>query len=172
MKSNLNPKIYVACLASYNAGILHGCWINATLDVDGIDKEIQNMLEQSPIAGAEEYAIHDSNDFFGITINEYDDLKRIHDIATFLEQYGKVGALLINEGFGVESATSVIENKYVGCYANEMDFAHELFSELYGDSTPGYIMAYIDYEQYCKDIFIDSFFSLEDDQGVHVFHWN
>ena len=28
------PKIYVACLASYNAGILHGRWIDADQDAD------------------------------------------------------------------------------------------------------------------------------------------
>ena len=37
------PRIYVACLASYNAGILHGEWIDAT-DADVIREAIANML--------------------------------------------------------------------------------------------------------------------------------
>lgn len=52
-------RIYVACPAAYNNGILHGCWIDADQDVDGIWSGINAMLKSSPIAGAEEYAIHD-----------------------------------------------------------------------------------------------------------------
>ncbi|KIQ27503.1 antirestriction protein ArdA [Xanthomonas campestris] len=44
-----NPRIYVACLASYNNGVLHGRWI----DLDGMDAEdvqagIAAMLRESP----------------------------------------------------------------------------------------------------------------------------
>ena len=38
------PKIYVACLAAYNNGILHGQWINVDQDVDALQNEIQDML--------------------------------------------------------------------------------------------------------------------------------
>ena len=42
------PRIYVACLASYNAGRLHGLWIDATDDVDAMQAEINRMLAASP----------------------------------------------------------------------------------------------------------------------------
>lgn len=42
------PKIYVACLASYNAGILYGKWIEASDDADAMSAEIQEMLAGSP----------------------------------------------------------------------------------------------------------------------------
>ena len=29
-QANTKPRIYVACLAAYNNGILHGAWIEAT----------------------------------------------------------------------------------------------------------------------------------------------
>ncbi|MCE3238388.1 MAG: antirestriction protein [Gammaproteobacteria bacterium] len=41
-------QIYVACLASYNNGILHGAWIDATQDVELIHSEIKIILEKSP----------------------------------------------------------------------------------------------------------------------------
>lgn len=41
-------KIYAACLASYNAGILHGAWIDATQGADGIRDDIAEMLRASP----------------------------------------------------------------------------------------------------------------------------
>ncbi len=49
-------KIYVACLASYNDGILHGAWIDANQDVGNIHDEIRAMLQASSVRGTEEYA--------------------------------------------------------------------------------------------------------------------
>lgn len=42
------PRIYVACLASYNAGRLYGKWIEASTDLDAMNAEIQEMLAGSP----------------------------------------------------------------------------------------------------------------------------
>jgi len=46
------PRIYVASLADYNAGRLHGCWIDADQSADAIRDEIAQMLAESkePIA--------------------------------------------------------------------------------------------------------------------------
>ena len=43
------PQIYVACLASYNSGILHGEWIDVSQSENDIMADIQTMLENSPI---------------------------------------------------------------------------------------------------------------------------
>ena len=52
---------YIACLASYNSGILHGAWIDLE-EVEGVD-DIQEcinwVLATSSEPGAEEYAVHD-----------------------------------------------------------------------------------------------------------------
>jgi len=41
------PRIYVACLASYNNGALHGRWIDASTDVDAMQAEISAILRES-----------------------------------------------------------------------------------------------------------------------------
>ena len=69
--SDSSPRIYVACLAAYNNGFLHGAWIDADHDADQIRDEIVTMLARSPIAHAEEYATHDFEGFEGVTISEY-----------------------------------------------------------------------------------------------------
>ena len=51
------PRIYVACLAAYNNGRLHGAWIDATTP-DEIRTEVRAMLAASPEPDAEEWAIH------------------------------------------------------------------------------------------------------------------
>jgi len=40
-------RIYVACLASYNNGVLHGAWIDADQDADAIQSEIDAILRTS-----------------------------------------------------------------------------------------------------------------------------
>ncbi len=49
-------KIYVADLAAYNNGKLHGVWINALDNLDDIQDQINQMLDESPEQDAEEYA--------------------------------------------------------------------------------------------------------------------
>jgi hypothetical protein len=51
------PRIYVACLAAYNNGCLHGRWIDATTP-DEIWAQVRAMLADSPEPDAEEWAIH------------------------------------------------------------------------------------------------------------------
>ena len=58
VKENANLRIYVACLAAYNDGKLHGQLINANQDADCIYEEIREMLSESPVPNAEEWAIH------------------------------------------------------------------------------------------------------------------
>lgn len=42
-------RIYVACLASYNNGVLHGDWIDLEgMDADGVREEITAILRESP----------------------------------------------------------------------------------------------------------------------------
>ena len=39
MTNNYNPKIYIACIARYNNGILYGKWIDANQDVSDLEKK-------------------------------------------------------------------------------------------------------------------------------------
>ena len=62
-QSSLNPKriantprIYVASLADYNAGRLHGRWIDADQPIEVIREEIAEMLTESKEPIAEEWA--------------------------------------------------------------------------------------------------------------------
>ena len=54
---NNEIQIYVADLAAYNNGKLHGIWIDATQSVDEIFDIIKTLLESSPEEDAEEFAI-------------------------------------------------------------------------------------------------------------------
>lgn len=43
----MTQRIYAACLASYNNGVLHGRWIDASADVDEMQEQIDAMLRES-----------------------------------------------------------------------------------------------------------------------------
>ena len=75
------PAIYVACLASYNNGDLHGSWINLgdvpRLNTSDIEEAISYILKTSPAPGAEEWAIHDQQHFPHHLQGEFLDLSDI-----------------------------------------------------------------------------------------------
>lgn len=167
--SDLLPKIYVACLAAYNNGRLHGVWLDADQDVDDLQKSITEMLCQSPESGAEEYAIHDFEDFGCLKIYEYEGLEAISAWAKFIVEHGKIGAELIVYCDGnIDQAITMMEDCYHGAYNSEADFVEEYLDQT-GTTIPGILCFYIDYEKMAKDWFISDFFSLDVNGEVHVF---
>ncbi|MDB9524381.1 antirestriction protein ArdA [Oscillatoria sp. CS-180] len=166
------PKIYVADLAAYNNGILHGRWIDATQDVDDIQQEIATMLQDSPIPDAEEHAIHDYEGFSGYDVNEYDGIETVQAIATFIEEHGDIGGLLLEHWSGdLEQAERSIEDNYCGQYKSLSDYVQELTEET--TEIPESLRFYIDYAAMARDMELsgDVFTLQTGHEEVHVF-WN
>jgi len=92
-------RIYVADLAAYNNGKLHGVWIDATQDLDDIQEQINAMLAESPEGFAEEYAIHDYEGFGGYSVGEYEGIHSLHKIACFIEEYPDLAGELLSLKF-------------------------------------------------------------------------
>lgn len=168
-KSSFNPKIYVACLASYNNGELFGEWFEATLDPDLIHEEIFNMLAKSPVANAEEFAIHDYEDFGSISLSEYESISNVHEIAIFIQEHGELGAELYAYTGDLEDSTSMLENNYHGQHDSELDFAMQLFDECYMHEVPKSIQYYIDYDAFRRDLFSCDYYSVNVNGHLHVF---
>ncbi len=84
-------RIYIADLAAYNNGRLHGIWINACDELNDIKAQINKMLATSPEGFAEEYAIHDYEGLGGYALNEYEGIEAAHNIACFIAEYPEFG---------------------------------------------------------------------------------
>jgi antirestriction protein len=114
------PRIYAACLASYNNGVLHGTWIDASSDVDEMQEQIDAMLRASKfpnvtvecpdcdgrgrnsqkacstchdtneVPSAEEFAIHDHEGLGNV--QEYDSLETIAEYVAILEEFDHIDA--------------------------------------------------------------------------------
>jgi antirestriction protein len=163
------PRIYVACLAAYNAGRLHGRWIDATTP-DEIRAEVRAMLTASPEPDAEEWAIHDHEGFEGIGPAEYASFETVCDLADFIAEHGQLGARLYrNCGDDLEQARAAFED-YAGKYRSAADFAEELHRDL-GTSVPECLSDYIDWLALARDMAMGGeimVFQTEFD-AVHVF---
>jgi len=167
--SNDQPQIYVACLASYNNGESHGAWIDATQEVEEILEQISAMLSKSPQPDAEEYAIQGYEGFHGLDIAKDDGIEDIQEKALFILEHGELGAKLLNYYRGnLEYAQEALES-YFGVYENELDYAIEFFDECYSDTLPETVRAYIDYDSFKRDLFIDDCFSIKVGGKSHVF---
>ncbi|HKD75694.1 MAG TPA: antirestriction protein ArdA [Ktedonobacterales bacterium] len=105
-------RIYAACLSSYNAGRLHGVWIEASTDADEMQEQVSAMLRTSPcpntmiacvacdggdagpcqvcqgngnLPSAEEWAVHDYDGSWP-NFGETSDLKQIADFMELVEE--------------------------------------------------------------------------------------
>lgn len=165
-------RIYVADLAAYNNGKLHGVWINVCNVLDDILQQVHEMLAASPEGSSEEYAIHDYEGFEGYSVSEYQGIENVHEIACFIEEHpGLSGELLSEFNGNVEEARQAIEENYCGCYGSVAEYAQELTEET--SQIPEHLAFYIDYESMGRDMEMggDIYTIQTSYDEVHIF-WN
>ena len=124
-------RIYVACLASYNAGILHGEWIEVTEFADDLKARVQAMLDRSLEPYVEEWAIHDYEGFD--RLSEYESLDAIAERVGHWETYGQEEVEAYVGYFGEFDADRFEERYAGGCLdylSDRRNLACEQFDEL------------------------------------------
>ena len=168
--SDSSPRIYVACLAAYNNGFLHGAWIDADQDTDQIRDEIAVMLARSPVKDAEEYAIHDYEGFEGVSISEYAGIDSVARMGAFIAEHGALGAGLLEQFSGdMDQAESTLEDCYHGQFASLADYMEELTTE--SVTIAEALRYYVDWDAMARDAEMGGdLFTIETAHGeVHVF---
>ena len=163
-------QIYVACLAAYNNGKLHGAWIDATQDVDDIMSDVQAMLQSSPEEDAEEWAIHDYEGFGDYRLSEYESFDTVHMIACFFEEHPDLGCDLLSHFNGdIDEARTALDDQYQGCYSSIADYAQNLTEET--TTIPQHLEYYIDYDRMGRDMEMSGdIFTIETAHDeIHVF---
>lgn len=159
-----SPKIYVACLAAYNDGHLHGEWINANREPHEIRADIQSMLEKSPESGAEEWAIHDYEGFGFISLSEWPDIERVSTIARLIVTHSEPFLLWYQNQDGNNCDCSELEDLFLdqwqGAFESETDFAYNFLEETGQLSEiPIWAQSYFDYDSYARSLNIGGDFS-------------
>jgi antirestriction protein len=169
-------KVYVACLASYNNGKLHGEWVDATLGADHLRDEIKKVLATSPErtkdCPAEEWAIHDYDDFPNShNLGEYPDIDELCEIAEFVEEHGTVARALLST-YDLDDSKKMMQDCYYGEHDSKEDFAEDFYHDCgYMDNIKDSQLAYyIDWELVARDLFINDFNDLDNQNGgIFVF---
>ena len=171
-------RIYVASLADYNAGRLHGAWIDAAQDAEQIQAEIATMLERSREPLAEEWAIHDYEGFNSIPLSEYESIERISQIANGIAEYGAAFAAWISISDREDETVKRFEDAFRGSFASREAYAEEIvddfgYQELIDNAIPDYLSPYVrfDADAYARDIELNGDIPIVDasDGTIHVF---
>lgn len=174
------PRIYIACLAAYNSGKLHGRWMDAARLQGDIHADIQDMLKHSPVPGAEEWAIHDYEGFCGLCLGEYEDIEEVAALATIIDKHGEALAHYINNrgrdyvDFG--TLEEDFEDAFFGQYESPRDFAEANVEELgFGGLTPDqleWIWGFLDWDHVAHELTITDYWCADARElggGVYVF---
>lgn len=183
MSKDNKPRVYVACLAAYNNGRLHGEWIDAAQDADEIGEEVQKMLAASPVPFAEEWAIHDYEGFGGFRLEEYTSFVRVSLLGRMIDEHGEAFALWAGLDAckldDLDTAEDRFTEDYHGVHETEKDFAMAFGTEVQGENgvftaigsgeLPDWAVSYMDWDDIARDLFVDHFQSARGDDGVHVY---
>lgn len=153
--------IYLTNLGKYNEGELIGEWVKLPIT----DEELEKVFERIGINEEyEEYFITDFESDFGYSVNEYDNLDELNEVAEKIENLDEdqgeiVKALIHDLGYTVDDGDYVI---WTDC-DNMTDVAYQMVEEYgYLNNIPENIARYFDYESYGRDLGIEGTFIFMD----------
>jgi antirestriction protein len=159
----ITPRIYVACLSSYNAGILHGRWIDATLGEEYVADQVNEMLADSPQPDAEEWAIHDMEALEGIGENET--FERVCEIADAVVQSGcDSEAFLSWLAYEDREDLTEFQDTFVGEYEDAGEFAASHF-----EGCGGQLEAYVNWDLVGRDLLVNDYYGIRSQRGILIF---
>ena len=121
------PSIYVASLSDYNAGRLHGAWLDAGRPTEELQAAISEMLAASPEPGAEEWAIHDYEGFGGVHLSEFESIDHVAQLALGIAEHGPAfAAWAVYVGSAGWADHERFRDCYLGRYDSLSDYADDL----------------------------------------------
>lgn len=178
------PRIYVASLSDYNAGTLHGRWIETLDDLDAMQEQIDEMLRASPTTArygdkAEEWAIHDFEGFGPLRLGEYEPLSTIARLAVGITEHGLAFAAWA-EHVGVAEADQLdrFEELYRGEWDSAEDYAEQLLDDMGAtsaiDELPEWLQCYVelDVADFAHDLQIGGDITVVDKPDGGVWIWS
>ncbi len=177
-KPHVQPRIYVASLSDYNAGRLHGVWLDADVDEETLHEGVRSMLASSSEPLAEEYAIHDYENFGPLRVGEFDSLDNVSRIGQGIAAHGMAFAHWASlVGSGNAEILERFEDAYRGHWENLEAYADSLIDDLglheaVGRAVPEFLAAYVhvDTAGFARDLELSGDITTSvGDGGVYVF---
>lgn len=174
------PRIYVASLSDYNAGVLHGRWINAAQEPEEIQVEVEAMLRDSREPIAEEWAIHDFEGFGPVAISEWESFEKVSQLALGIETHGQAFAAFASIVDGDPERLEQFEEGYRGEWESVETYADEWLNEVGAteilDGVPDWLQAYVrlDTAGFARDLQLGGDIQVVEkpDGGVWIYEGN
>lgn len=188
-----SAQIYVADLAAYNSGHLHGRWIILEaydFDPESVHERIKDILAKgTELYGAEtvsiheEWAIHDYEGFGPVKIEESDSIEKVCELAETLDALESNGEDI---AFGIfldkvesldsfdslDDAVEAFRDAYRGSQSLK-DYAYEYVEECIlpgiDKSIRETIETYFDYEAFARDMSYDGYTEVYDHCDYYLF---
>ncbi len=158
VESRPRPRVYVASLSDYNAGRLHGEWLDADQDTDALLAAVTQMLAGSLEPLAEEWAIHDYEGFGGVRLSEYEALETVSRIARGIVEHGpafRAWAAALDDWESLDQ----FEDHYLGHWDSVTEYAEDLLdgiglSQIIEQAVPETLRPYVavDAENFGRDL--------------------
>ena len=124
------PRIYVASLSDYNAGYLHGEWIDAAQEPVDLQAAVSEMLSRSPNdPHAEEFAIHGYEQFGPYNVAEYDSIDWISRVARGIAEHGPAFAAWAEQCDHDEEELDRFDEAYRGEWNSLEEYAEQLLDD-------------------------------------------
>lgn len=175
-----SPRIWIASLSDYNAGTLHGAWVRADQEPDGIWTGINEVLATSSQPGAEEWAIHDYEGFGPLRISEYESVERLSKLGRAIGEHGEAFATFANFlGSDEEELLEQFEDCYLGQWESSEAYVDDYLEDtgierILDEAVPESLRPYVkvDTEALVRDMeFEGSLLAVEGSEGgVFLFH--
>lgn len=174
------PQIYVASLSDYNAGRLHGAWLEAAKEPAELEEAITAMLATSKEPGAEEWAIHDYEGFGSLHLGESESVERVSQLAMGIVDYGPAFAYWASIVGDDAEELGRFEEAYQGKWPSLRAYAQDILEdhgieELLDRHVPEGLRPYVrvDAAAFGQDLELSgdiiTFGDIGSDGGVHVF---
>lgn len=174
----LQPRIWIGSLADYNAGRLHGAWVDADQEPDGIWEGINDVLQNSPTPGAEEWAVFDFDDFGPVRLSEYESVERISRLGVGIAEHGEAFAAFASFlGPDEDALLSTFEETYLGHWESAEAYAQDYLDDvgiehLLDEHVPDSLRPYVEVnvEMLARDMeFEGALLKVPDADGSGVF---
>ncbi len=177
------PRVWIASLADYTNGYLHGRWVAADRDAEDLQAAVARILATSPARRhgeeAEEWAVHDYEGFeddVTRVLGEWPSLKDLSKVARGIAEHGLAyGAWVAYVGRVDDELVDRFEEFYRGDWGSLTDYAEDYLQNIdfyrFLDDLPDDIRQYVsvDVEQYAEDLACELHVADTPEGGVWVF---
>lgn len=160
--------IFLYSLADHRAGRHIGAWVDVTaMNDEELQQAIKSILSQSPDPNAAAIAIADYEGFYGLTPS----IAEVLAVAERLHQHGEAYAGYCRyQGITLADEEDFLE-AYNGEWHSFLDFASDLFDDIYLHDFPKHLQPYIDYDKFARDLILGGDYHTEESStgGVYVY---